>query len=259
VQAIDTPCAAYEKLGVVVNGRHQQLNANILQIENEYYSTIRPKQLVGSFEKPVHALKQRGVRYVELRSIDVNAFEPLGINDRQLRFLEAFLIFCQLHESPVIGAAERDHIDHNELVAAHHGRDPQLKLFRGSEEILLRDWSKEIIEAMTGICELLDKDLPEKPYSSSLAAQRDKAHDADFTPSARMLDTMRREGEGFFHFAMRMSQQHHAFFTKCDLGEERRAMFSRLTEESLQRQKTMEAENNESFADYLARYFAQPV
>jgi len=242
-----------------VNGRYQQLNANILQIENEYYSTIRPKQLVDSFEKPVHALKHRGVRYVELRSIDVNAFEPLGINERQLRFLEAFLIFCQLHESPVIGDDERDHIDHNELVAAHSGRDPKLHLYRGSEEILLRDWSKEIIDAMTGICELLDKDQAEKPYSTSLAAQRDKAHDADFTPSARMLETMRSEGEGFFHFAMRMSQQHQAYFSGCKLDPERRAMFRRLTEESLERQKAMEADNDESFADYLARYFAQPV
>ena len=39
------------------------------------------KQLVGPFEKPTHALKRRGVRYVELRSIDVNAFDPLGINE----------------------------------------------------------------------------------------------------------------------------------------------------------------------------------
>ncbi len=106
---------------------------------------------------------------------------------------------------------------------------------------------------------MLDKDLSEKPYSTSLAAQRDKAHDADFTPSARMLEVMRCEGEGFFHFAMRMSQQHKTYFSSCDLGAERRSMFSRLTEESLERQKTMEADNDESFADYLARYFAQPV
>ena len=242
-----------------MNGRHEQLNANILQIENEYYSTIRPKQLVGSFEKPVHALKQRGVRYIELRSIDVNAFEPLGINERQLRFLEAFLIFCQLHESPVIGAEERDHIDHNELVAAHQGRDPQLPLYRGSEKILLRDWLKEIIGAMTGICEILDKGLADKPYSTSLAAQQDKAKDADFTPSARMLEAMRSEGEGFFHFAMRMSQQHQAYFNGLHLDPERRALLTRLTEESLAKQKTIEAENSESFADYLKRYFAQPV
>lgn len=258
-QATSTPCPEYEKIGIVVNGRHEQLNANILQIENEYYSTIRPKQLVGSFEKPMHALKQRGVRYIELRSIDVNAFEPLGINDRQLRFLEAFLIFCQLHESPVISAEERDHIDHNELVAAHQGRDPHLYLYRGSEKILLRDWAKEIIDAMAGICELLDKGLVDKPFSTSLTAQQDKAHDADFTPSARMLAAMRSEGEGFFHFAMRMSQQHQAYFNGLELDPERRAMFTRLTEESLAKQKAIEAENGETFADYLKRYFAQPV
>jgi glutamate--cysteine ligase len=258
-QAIETPCPEYEKLGVVVNGRHEQLNANILQIENEYYSTIRPKQLVGAFEKPSHALKHRGVRYIELRSIDVNAFEPLGINERQLRFLEAFLVFCQLHESPVISAEERDHIDHNELVAAHRGRDPQLHLRRGSEKVLLRDWAKEIIQAMSGVCELLDKGLSDKPYSASLAAQQDKAHDADFTPSARMLEAMRREDEGFFHFALRMSQQHQTYFESFDLDPERRKMFTDLTKESHASQKSMEAENSESFSDYLERYFAQPI
>ena len=258
-RATETSCPEYEEIGVVVNGRHEQLNANILQIENEYYSTIRPKQLVGAFEKPSHALKQRGVRYIELRSIDVNAFEPLGINERQLRFLEAFLVFCQLHESPVISDEERDHIDHNELVAAHRGRDPQLQLYRGSEKILLRDWAKEIIDAMTGICELLDKGQTDKPYSTSLAAQLDKAHDADFTPSARMLEAMRREEEGFFHFALRMSQQHQDYFESLDLDPERREMFNKLTKKSLASQKNMEADNSESFSDYLDRYFAQPI
>ncbi len=258
-KAIETPCAEYENIGVIVNGRHEQLNANILQIENEYYSTIRPKQIVGDFEKPVHALKQRGVRYIELRSIDVNAFEPLGINERQLHFLEAFLIFCQLHESPVISDEERGHIDHNELVAAHQGRDPQLYLYRGSEKILLRDWAREVISAMSGICEVLDKGLVDKPYSTSLAAQLDKAHDADFTPSARMLEAMHREEEGFFHFAMRMSKQHQAYFQGLDLSSERRELFTRLSRKSLQDQKNIEAENGESFSDYLQRYFAQPL
>jgi glutamate--cysteine ligase len=112
---------------------------------------------------------------------------------------------------------------------------------------------------MTGVCELLDKELPGKPYSTSLAAQQDKAQDADFTPSARMLEVMRREGEGFFHFALRMSQQHQAYFRGLDLDPERREMFNRLTDESLANQQTMEADNDESFVDYLQRYFAQQV
>ncbi len=257
--AIETPCPEYEKFGVSVNGRYEQLNANILQIENEYYSTIRPKQVVDNFEKPINALKKRGVRYVELRSIDVNAFDPLGINSRQLHFLQAFLVFCQLHESPLISANERDHIDQNEQLAAHRGRDPQLQLNRGGKKILLRDWAREVLRAMTGICEVLDIGMSDKPYSASLSAQLDKAHDADFTPSARMLESMRSEKEGFYHFAKRMSQQHQAFFKNLHLSSERRGFFDSVARESLEKQKKIEQENGESFSDYLQRYFAQAI
>ena len=258
-KAISTPCPEYEQLGVVVNGRYEQLNANILQIENEYYSTIRPKQIVGTFEKPVHALKQRGVKYLELRSLDVNAFDPLGINERQLRFLEAFMVFCLLHASPPIDARERDHIDHNELAAAHRGRDPRLRLYRGDEKIRLKDWALEIFTAMEGVCEVLDQGHADKPYMASLAAQRDKARDADLTPSARMLASMRSEGEGFFQFALRMSRQHQASISKLALSPERHQLFNQLAEESWQKQQALEANNSEPFGDYLQRYFAQPV
>ncbi len=98
--AISTPCPEYEKIGVLVDGEYRQLNANILQIENEYYSTMRPKQIPKGNERPTLALKRRGIAYVELRSLDVNAFDPLGINERQLHFLECFLLFCLLHDSP---------------------------------------------------------------------------------------------------------------------------------------------------------------
>ena len=54
-KAIQTPCEAYEKIGVVVDGEYRQLNTNILQIENEYYSFVHPKQIAESGETPSHA------------------------------------------------------------------------------------------------------------------------------------------------------------------------------------------------------------
>ena len=255
--AITTPYEEYRKLGVVVDGQYQQLNANILQIENEYYSTIRPKQIVDDFEMPAHALKRRGVQYVELRSIDVNAFDPLGIDEEQLHFLEAFLVFCLLHDSPPIGAEERDHIDHNELASAHRGRDPRLYLHRGDEKLRLTQWAGELLDAMTGVCELLDTGHDDVPYSASLAAQQDKVRDPERTPSARMLAGMREAGEGFFHFAMRKSQQHQAYFQGLRLTTAHREQFERLAKRSWQRQRDMEAADHESFADYLQRYLSQ--
>jgi glutamate--cysteine ligase len=255
--AIETPYPPYERFGVEVNGRYEQLNANILQIENEYYSTIRPKQPAGTFEKPTHALKRRGVKYVELRSIDVNAFEPLGISERQLRFLEAFLIFCLFHDSPTISKLEREEIDHNELGAAHRGRDPQLHLRRQGSRIRLNQWAGEILTAMEGICEVLDASTPDRLYTKTLKVQREKVLDPEATPSARMLATMRREGEGFYHMAQRMSAQHHQFFLQLPISKQRRKEFTELTASSLQAQRDLESSETESFAQCLANYFAQ--
>lgn len=257
--AIETPYEGYEKLGVVVNGEFEQLNANILQIENEYYSTIRPKQQTEYFEKPTHALKRRGVRYVELRSLDVNAFDPLGINEEQLRFLEAFLIFCLFHESPIISSHEREHIDFNELSAAHRGRDPHLFLHRDGQKIHLKDWAEEVLNEMEGICQLLDESSTYNPYSQSLASQLEKVKDPDCTPSARMLAEMRSSGESFFPFALRMSKQHQKFFQGEQLSPQMRQKFVEAAEESWRRQQEIEDRETESFDVYLQRYFSQKL
>ena len=257
--AINTPYEGYEKIGVKVNGEFKQLNANILQIENEYYSTIRPKQLVGSFEKPTHTLKRRGVRYVELRSLDVNAFDPLGVKEEQLHFLEAFLVFCLLHESPIISNTEREHIDNNELAAAHRGRDPHLFLHRDSKKILLKQWASEVLSAMQGVCEFLDEGEQSGSYQSSLRAQIGKVEDPDKTPSARMLAEMRNNGEGFFHYALRKSKEHQRYFQDLDLSSQFIAKFRGLAEESWRKQKAIEDSESESFDDYLQRYYAQEL
>jgi len=257
--AISTPCAAYERIGVFVNGRWEQLNANILQIENEYYSTIRPKQITGATEKPTHALKRRGVKYVELRSLDVNAFDPLGISMPQMRFLEAFLILCLLADSPPIDTQERREIDFNELAAAHRGRDPHLYLQRHGSKVKLSQWAGEILDDMTGVCELLDDTHASEVYRSSLVVQHDKVRDPERTPSARMLAEMRANGEGFFHFGMRMSQQHRNHFHSLSLSAERHAEFIHMAEQSRQRQQAIEDADDKPFGEFLREYLAQTL
>jgi glutamate--cysteine ligase len=255
--AIETPCPLWERIGVEVDGRYEQLNANILQIENEYYSTVRPKQVLEWLEKPTLALKNRGVRYVELRSLDVNAYHPLGLSEGQLRFLEAFLIFCLLQDSPLINVQERREIDRNLEWAAHRGREPGLRLLRKGSKVLLSEWGVEICKAMTGICEQLDGGDPEQPYSKVLEEQLETMRDPDRTPSARMLYEMRENGEGFFQFAQRMSHQHHRYFDARKLNPVRQALFEEEVLRSLERQRILEASDDLPFEAFLARYFSQ--
>lgn len=256
-RAIETPHPEYEKMGVVVNGVYEQLNANLLQIENEYYSTIRPKQVLAPLEKPSLALKHRGVKYVELRSLDVNAFDPLGINEVQLRFLETFLLFCLLADSPLISAAERREIDHNQNAAAHRGRDPDLRLSRQGVEVPLRDWARELLTAMEGMSEILEAGHPERGYGASLQAQLETARDPDRTPSARMLSEMRETGEGFHSFAKRMSRKHQQYFKALPEDPQITARFEGQARESLQSQQELEARPQAPFGEFLAEYFAQ--
>jgi glutamate--cysteine ligase len=255
--AINTVSPEYKKMGVVNNGRYEQLNDNILQIENEYYSTVRPKQILQGNEKPTMALKKRGVRYVELRSLDVNAFDPLGINETQLRFLEAFMIFCLLQDSPQICFSEREEIDKNELDVAHKGRHPELKLSRDAAPCSLKEWGLEICDTMQGICELLDKSHPDRPYTKSLNHQIEKIKNPEITPSARMLAEMRKNGEGFYHFARRMSQQHYEYFSKLKLGSEQRHFFKQEAGISIEKQKIIERQDKVSFDQYLDNYLSQ--
>ena len=257
ITATETPCPDYEKIGILVDGEYRQLNANILQIENEYYSTVRPKQILNGNEKPSLALKRRGIAYIELRSLDVNAFDPLGINERQLQFLEAFLVFCLLHESPSLTAQEAVEIDENELLTAHQGRDPELKLTRNGKKILLHDWALEICSEMDGICGLLDANLPSKPYKRSLDSQRDKVVSPELTPSARMLEEMRVNQEPFFLFAKRMSNIHQHFFLNCPVTESQEKFFTEASNKSVEDKLARESADDHDFTEYLKRYFAQ--
>jgi len=63
-------------------GDYSQLATSLLQIENEFYGTIRPKRVIFPGERPLHALRERGVEYVEVRLLDLNPFEPVASTRR---------------------------------------------------------------------------------------------------------------------------------------------------------------------------------
>ncbi|HYE38042.1 glutamate--cysteine ligase [Methylocaldum sp.] len=256
-KAIETPFPLYERIGVKVDGEYRQLNGNILQIENEYYSIIRPKQITESGEKPTLALKKRGVRYLELRSLDLECFSPAGANLDQLRFLEIFLLFCLLEESSPLDSAEKAEVSRNGMAVACCGRTPGFKLRRKGGEISLKGWAAEMLDAMRGIAEILDAGDALKPYTRSLEAQGDLLSDPERTPSARMLAEMKENGESFAAYALRLSNEHARVFRERSLSAERAALFRRYSEQSLEEQRRIEAGDRFSFDEFLQRYFAQ--
>lgn len=257
--AINTPFDGYQALGVKVDGEYRQLNANILQIENEYYSSVRPKQILQGNEMPSIALRRRGIAYVELRSLDVNAFDPHGINSEQLYFLEVLMLFCLLQDSPALTPSEVNAIDENLLLVAHQGRKPGLELRRGDEKIGLQKWGSELCHEMKSVAYLLDSAHYCESYFSSVRSQFAAIYDPALTPSARMLEDMRAHDEGFYHHAKRMSLHHYQYYKNHPLSDEKIKFFKDLASNSLNKQQQIESEDDISFDAYLERYFNQKM
>jgi glutamate--cysteine ligase len=261
-RAITTLHPPYEALGVKVAGpdgpEYRQLNANVLQIENEYYSFIRPKRVARSGERPTKALQRAGVEYVEVRALDVSAFDPVGVNQNKLRFLEAFLAMCVLKDSPLISSSEEARLDENHLTVARRGREPGLVLWRDGGDVPMREWARELLDSVTGLCELLDNGDPLRPYGNALAVQAAKLDDVARTPSARLLNELTSSGEPFFDQALRTSTLHKEYFLEMyPPNEGRLAEFAAQAAESLRRQQQLETGQQVSFDAYLARYFAK--
>ncbi len=257
IWAISTSCPDNENIGVVRDGEYRQLNTSVLQIENEHYATIRPKQPPEGMEMPLMALRRRGVAYVELRSIDVNAENPLGISEEQLYFFETFLLCCMLMDSPRINATETKIIDANQILAAHHGRRPGLSLRTLEGGRQLSEWLRELLLAMLPIAEILDRERDDSAYVRSVESQFGAVDTPELTPSARMLRDMRDNAEGFFDHASRMSEMHRDYFLQTPLNSSIAQDLAREAEDSLRRQADIESREQGPFESYLQAYFDQ--
>ena len=255
--AINTVEPAYEKIGVLVDGEYRQLSANMLQIENEYYSSIRPKRVAHSGERPTAALRRGGIEYVEIRSLDISVFDPVGVNQNVMRFIEAFLIYCLLSDSPMFDDASLDATGENQKNAAKHGRDPKLKLIRRSATVGLRDWAREIVDGVRQVAELIDRDSEHNDYVNAVDAQAELIDDSAATPSARILRELEESGSGFYDFAFATAISHKQYFQQLEgLAPERLSLLEKEAVESIQRQKDIEASDSISFEEYLANYYA---
>ena len=254
--AIRTPYPPYENIGVKVNDEYRQLNANILQIENEYYGNIRPKRTTERGERPTVALARRGVEYIEMRCVDLDPFSPVGISTQQIRFLDMFALFCLLQPSPLITPEEQACIDFNREAMVLKGRDPELLLKCGDDSVRFRDWSLAILNKMDEIARLFDQAHQTHLYSDALARQIEKVKDPQLTPSAQVIDILKQNQQSFFQFGMEMTLQHELHFRSHPLSEAQLNEFKMAAEKSLAAQKQIEASDDISFEEYLARYFA---
>ena len=252
--AVTTLEPRYAEIGVLVDGDYRQLNANILQIENEYYSTIRPKPSKANKSRPLVALAAGGVEYVEVRTLDLSATDPVGMNQKELRFVEALLIYCLLAESPPISAAEQAEIDARDLMVAREGRRPRLELVDGGRQRSMSELGFELLAGIREIAELLDDES--QGYVAAVDAAAEALRDPERTPSAALLAALRTEQASFFEYTLGLARSHAAYFRDFALDPEREQALAETARRSLEEAEALPGKDSRSFADYLRDYFS---
>jgi len=260
-RALSAPWPAYEAIGLRDGDDYRQLATSLLQIENEFYGTIRPKQVVLSGERPLRALGERGVEYVEVRCVDINPFHPVGIDAGSLRLLDLFLLHCALTESVPDSPAEIAIDARNQQRVAEHGRDPEVRLDRSGMPVAPLVWAGDLLEQFGPIADALDEAHGGGgAYRSALAAAAEALRDPAQLPSARVLhETQTLWGTSFPAFALAQSRQHRQTLLDRPLAADAAARYRQVAADSLVAQRRIEAADDVPFETYRQRYLGQDL
>ena len=254
--ALTTPYAAYQAIGVRnPQGQYLQLGTSLLQIENEFYGTIRPKRVIFPGERPLHALRERGVEYVEVRLMDLDPFEPVGINAQTMRFLDVFLLHCLQTDSPPDSPEEIVALSHNQQAVAERGRQPGLMLECGDTQISLKDWGRTIVQEMRPLAQQLDAAHGGTLYLQALDAALHGLDQPDTLPSARVLGVMQKDFNGsFVAFVRAQSERLKRDTLAAQVPAGKSERFKTLAEASWADQNKIEAADTMPFDGYLKTY-----
>ncbi len=257
--ALMQPYPAYEKIGIRnLGGEYNQLATTLLQIENEFYGTIRPKRVIHPGERPLHALRERGVEYIEVRCMDLDPFVPAGIAAGTVRFLDVFLLHCLLSDSPPDTPEEIAALGRNQHHTATHGREPGLRLERGGAPVLLTEWAAEMLQQCVPIAAALDVVHGSTAYAGAVAAAQAELAEPATLPSARMLSAMQRDfGGSYTAFVRAQSEQTRNHMLALPWSAQHQAAFEAMARVSVEKQQAIEAADTVDFETFRLAYLSE--
>lgn len=259
-RALTEPWPAYEAIGLRDGDTYRQLSTALLQLENEFYGSIRPKRTTKDGERPLRALGSRGIEYLEVRCLDVNPFLPVGIDADTMRLLDIFLLHCLLSDSPPDCPREVDAMARNQRLVAERGRDPGVRLDRGGEETSPAQWGEALLGECGAIAAALDGACGDGRHGEVLSRARRALREPDALPSARVLrETEHSHATSFPGFVLEHSRRNRDAVMALPFAPDAQARHAQLAAWSLAEQGRIESGDTLAFEDYRRAYIGQDL
>lgn len=248
--ATSTPCEEFQNIVGKSDKYEIQINENLLQIDDEFYAVARAKSRDTSNQSTSFKLSKSGVDFIELRSLDLNPFNRVGIDQQTAFFLETFMAFCFLEQNEVLSPREIGHIDHNDTLVAENGRKPNLKLHKNNKTVSLRSWGDEIMDELFLIASLLDDD--DKRYTNAVSEMKKRIFDSSLTLSERFLDEIRNQNISYPDFVKSLAVSNKDYYLNKKKSDNKN--WHLLEEEAMKSDKikeSMDSNLEESFEEYM--------
>ncbi|MDO6687679.1 MULTISPECIES: glutamate--cysteine ligase [unclassified Agarivorans] len=253
-KAVSTHSDEFANIGVKVEGEYRQLNANILQIENELYAPIRAKRVAKPGQTPSQALAEDGIEYIEIRALDVNPFSGVGVTESQVRVIDSLLLACVLMDSPEMDQNELQQSRDNFNTVAIQGRNPALEMTIAGQTQGLPKHIEQLLEQMSKAAELLDVQREAPDFSNALEEVIADISN-DNTYSSRFLRLLKAQAQDNSGLGLQWAAQYREEMLGHTSINWQDQDFSAMAEQSFIEQQAIEAGDDLDFDDFLVKYF----
>lgn len=247
-----TPCNTYKKIGLKKNEKYLQLNNNILQNESELYTLIRPKRTINTNESLSDALLNKGVEYIEIRSLDINPFSPIGINEKQIRFIDIFLIWCLLIKSPKFNKNEFKNINKNWNKIILEGKKPELLININNKKKTIKKIGLYILKDLKKIAKIFDKLNNNYKYQKICNKIIKKIKNPNLTLSSYLLNKLLKYGINDFGLILAKKHNKKLNTESLEIINNKNFKYEKIKSNKLN--ENLENKNQSNFEKFIKNY-----
>ena len=177
---------SYESVDAFVNDINSFIENGDLSEAKELYTQIRLKP--KNPQDLLNSLKNDGIEYIEVRTLDVNPFYQCGLIKQDMKFLHLFLIYMFIKDETDYADWQRE-AKINEENTAEKAYVDSMRLLRDGKEVTLKSWASEIINEMYGMCEVMGVD-----EFNILNLMLNRISNPDLTYGKRLLLLIKEKG-----------------------------------------------------------------
>ncbi len=177
---------SYESVDAFVNDVNSFIENGDLSEAKELYTQIRLKP--KNPQDLLNSLKNDGIEYIEVRTLDVNPFYQCGLIKQDMKFLHLFLIYMFIKDETDYADWQRE-AKINEENTAEKAYVDSMRLLRDGKEVTLKSWASEIINEMYGMCEVMGVD-----EFNILNLMLNRISNPDLTYGKRLLLLIKEKG-----------------------------------------------------------------